>query len=696
MTNNQVLSSVMPVPLPMQVMPIEPDSLQPNIVYPEILNSSALLDKIIVKSKAIPSTPGTMAHCGVADALVTLKDKFGYNEFLPGQEDVINRILTGKSALAIFPTGAGKSLCYQLPALNLTGLTVVVSPLLALMQDQLSNMKKQNIPADKIDSTMTSNQIDEVKSNIRSGECKILLISPERLDNEHFRNFIKSINVSLLVIDEAHCISQWGHNFRPNYLKLPAYKNEFNIPQVLLLTATATRAVAADILKQFGLKPDAEIRTGFYRSNLALHSVPVTTNKRDTLLQLLQDSNCGPTIIYVTQQHTAEIVAKFVRNNGIDCKCYHAGLETGRRKFVQSEFMSGNLKIIVATIAFGMGIDKSDIRQIIHFDLPSSIEGYAQEIGRAGRDGKQANCFIIADAGNINTLKNFAYQSCPDIDEIEFLLKQIPRDGTPWRFMPRRLSNTTNIHELALDTLLVYLEMENIISSCGSFYNAYKISKIGLNPATVNEFSVEKQVFVDYLLRNEKITLDGFDRYIAVNVLDELANRFLIYFEASEATQDYAVANNNFDVSAVAASLYLKFNENKLANISKVDQMVEFVESPDCQSHRLSEHFSDSSCKKKCGHCSVCINGKGTTVNSITLPPLDAQVIAGYNSEVCDKLTAKNMPVSPKILTCFLCGIGTPYLTKIKAKSIVNFGKLENYPYDDVYNVVSSMLLSIQ
>ena len=328
----------------------------------------------------------------------TLKQTFGYDGFRPGQAQAIRAVVAGRSAAAIFPTGSGKSLCYQLPALLLPHLTLVVSPLLALMQDQLAFLQRQGIAAGSIDSAQSREQASETMARAKSGELKILMISVERLKNERFRNFISQVPISLLVVDEAHCISEWGHNFRPDYLKLPDYQRQFNIPQVLLLTATATPPVIADMQAKFSIAADDVVTTGFYRPNLNLLVEPVSgVNKQHRLVEWLSDKTGQPTIVYVTQQKTAEQVAEHLAQRGFPASAYHAGMVHGMRESIQRRFMAGELNCIVATIAFGMGIDKADIRNVVHYDLPKSVENYSQEIGRAGRDGNASDCLVLAN-----------------------------------------------------------------------------------------------------------------------------------------------------------------------------------------------------------------------------------------------------------------------------------------------------------
>ena len=390
-----------------------------------------------------------------------LQQYFGFTEFRPGQEQVVKALVDGHSAAAIFPTGSGKSLCYQLPALHLPNLTLVVSPLLALIQDQLDFLKKKGIAAASIQSMQSPAEAAQVYKSVTDGEIKILFISVERLNNERFRAFLKRIPISLLVIDEAHCISEWGHNFRPDYLKLASYREEFAIEQVLLLTATATQKVIEDMAAKFRIDLNNVTATGSYRSNLNLSVVGVSeADKLSTLVPWLNARKQQAGIIYVTLQQTAAQVAEALTQQGIAATAYHAGLGNEHRQSIQQQFMSGQIPLIVATIAFGMGIDKSDIRFVVHYDLPKSIENYAQEIGRAGRDDQASDCLVLANQNNLNVLENFVYADTPEATAIDFILDEISRTEGDWEVVMNSLSSQSNIRLLALKTLLVYFKLE--------------------------------------------------------------------------------------------------------------------------------------------------------------------------------------------------------------------------------------------
>ena len=427
-----------------------------------------------------------------------LQKYFGFKTFKKGQKEVIEKILGGNSAAAIFPTGAGKSMCYQLPAMLLPEMTLVVSPLLSLMKDQLDFLIAHQIPAARLDSTLDRDQTNQIFEQARNGELKILMISVERFKNERFRYHLQNMRISLLVIDEAHCISEWGHNFRPDYLKLPFYQKEFNIPQTLLLTATATPAVIDDMCGKLDISQRNIVITGFYRKNLFLKVTPTAdSDKKATLLKRIQRAPDAPTIVYVTLQKTAETVAAFLCENNINAHAYHAGMQSPEREKLQNRFMDGSVACIVATIAFGMGIDKNDIRRIIHFDLPKSIENYSQEIGRSGRDGELSLCEVLANRDGISVLENFIYGDTPDKQSIFQLLKEIlQNNGFTWEFKLTRLSNEINIRTLPLKTLLVYLSMEGIIRPKTTYFDEYAFKFNNEPDNIIEQFTEERKQFV--------------------------------------------------------------------------------------------------------------------------------------------------------------------------------------------------------
>ena len=323
-----------------------------------------------------------------------LKSRFGYDSFLDRQEEIIGNVLAGGDGLVLMPTGGGKSLCYQLPALILDGLTLVVSPLISLMKDQVDALNLNGINARYINSSLSDLEVERVHSQVQAGSVRLLYIAPERLAIPEFRRFLSAQELSLIAIDEAHCISEWGHEFRPDYRNLRLLRDQFPSTPVIALTATATERVRRDVIVQLGLKDGKVFLSSFDRPNLT-YKVHAKDRDWTQLTYLLEEKRGQSTIVYCFSRQETEDLARFLNDRGLRARAYHAGLDSETRRRNQEDFIRDRFSIIVATIAFGMGIDKPDVRLVVHYGLPRSVEGYYQETGRAGRDGLPSDCVLF-------------------------------------------------------------------------------------------------------------------------------------------------------------------------------------------------------------------------------------------------------------------------------------------------------------
>lgn len=628
-----------------------------------------------------------------------LAETFGYGEFRPGQEEVIGHLLAGRSAAAVFPTGGGKSLCYQIPALLLPGLTLVVSPLIALMKDQIDQLTRRGVAAGRLDSTLTGDEVRILMDDVRKGTLRLLYVAPERFNNERFREAISRVQVSLFAVDEAHCVSEWGHNFRPDYLKLAAFGKLCGAERTLALTATATPQVLDDICRTFEIAPECAVRTGFHRENLTLRFTPVQTADRDALLlERLASGPPGPAIVYVTQQKTAEDVATALMRAGLPALAYHAGMEDDQRVRVQDWFLESKDAIVVATIAFGMGIDKANIRKVIHYNLPKSLENLAQEIGRAGRDGNAALCEILTCTDDLLALQNFAYGDTPDLEAVRSLLAELAKSSESSEAMELALYDLSTRHDirlLVIRTLLTYLELDGYLKAGTPIYAEYELRPLVPFDEILGRFAGERRDFLGGIFGQAKkakiwshLDLEtaakalGAPRDRLVRALDYLAEQSLLEVRAAGLRHPYRWLRQPDDLDAMAQSLHQRTLEREIREIARLDQVLTLAAPAHdgCQTAFLAAHFGEH-LPHPCGHCSWCENGqKPTPLFSPTPVHLDEVSLrraANLRGEIKDL-------ASPRALARFLTGLPSPRLTRSKLRSHPLFGAFAHVPFAEV------------
>jgi ATP-dependent DNA helicase RecQ len=487
--------------------------------------------------------------------LELLHGRFGHHDFRPGQAAIIAALSQGCNVLAVMPTGSGKSLCYQLPALLNEGCTVVISPLIALMKDQVDSLHEQGIAATFVNSSLSIQEQQKRLRACQAGAYDLLYIAPERFRNARFLQIIAQTRVSLFAVDEAHCISEWGHDFRPDYLRLRQAIDHLNHPQVLALTATATVEVQQDIIEQLGCSEMQRFVTGFDRPNLTYRVVTLNapTAKLRAIGDILEGQGEGSTIIYAATRRAVEEIAEFLDARGVDVLLYHAGLPDAVRRRMQETFMGRQRGLIVATNAFGMGVDKPDVRCVIHFNLPRSMEAYYQEAGRAGRDGLPAQCVLLFGYGDVRIQEFLLEQSYPPRELIEEVYEHIVALGrhqseVSMRMLPHRLYGSG---EMQLAASVKLLEKAGYVERLSSY--------------------------------------DGTDNGVpgALQTLVRLASE--------------PVAPQRLELD------YAALQRRKQHELKKIRRMIGYANARQCRRHRILEYFGEAWHKHNCAACDYCL-----------------------------------------------------------------------------------------
>ena len=631
-----------------------------------------------------------------AQPATLLKTHFGLAEFNPGQREVIDALLNQGAALAVFPTGGGKSLCYQLPALLFEGVTVVISPLIALMKDQIDVLRARGIAAARLDSSLSDEEFLDVNRQLRAGTLKLLYVAPERFNNERFLEQLGRIRIALFAVDEAHCISEWGHNFRPDYLKLADTARALAVERVLALTATATPAVVDDICASFDIPRDCAFVTGFHRPNLLLRTTPQRAEERGAaLIERLRRRPPGAGIVYVTLQRTAERVAAQLANAGLAARAYHAGMEDDERTSVQEWWKASDHATVVATIAFGMGIDKADVRYVYHYNLPKSLESYSQEIGRAGRDGAPAIVEILGSLEDVAVLENFAYGDTPTDAALRSLLDEVLSAGAAFDIGIVELSNRHDIRPLVLRTALTYLELLGIFKQGTPFYAGYRVRPLLALEEIAARFAGERAQFVqDIFALAQKgrtwYSLDptqiaealGQDRQRIVRALEYFGEQGWIELKVADARQRYTRLVEQPNSAALAVDLLERFARREAQEVARVGQVVALIAHAGCQTNMLLDYFGEYR-TATCGHCSFCKTQRAIIFpEPAPQPAIDTVLDADVFAALCD--TAPAALGDPRQQARFLCGLSSPRLTQAKLSKHGLFGVLEGRHFSDV------------
>lgn len=554
-----------------------------------------------------------------------LKIHYGYDSFRPGQEEVIDNVLNKKNTVVIMPTGGGKSLCYQLPALVLSGVTLVISPLVALMKDQVDGLTRIGIPATFINSTVSLIETQKRLAEVRSGKYKLLYVAPERFYNAEFNKMIGDVEVSLFAIDEAHCISQWGHDFRPSYMRLKDVIQILDNPTVIALTATATPDVKYDIIKQLNLDKPKIIVTGFARPNLHFSVVKANESMKPAIvLEAVQSIENGVGIIYVGTRSKADQLHDYLLENDIKAAAYHAGMEPGERKWVQESFIKDELQVIIATNAFGLGIDKPNIRFVIHYDMPGTVEAYYQEAGRAGRDGKDSYCLLMYNSRDRHLHEFFIKGDNPSpkvIRDVYNILLSYEQDTVMATYAEISEGLIEKVPDMAIGTSIKILEKEQLITRStekkGNAYFKYLDSEENIK----NSFSkrAKKQIEVFEKLSNrygKEIQVGSYlnlEEMAAVieekkDAIKRLAKKldtegFLEYrppFRGTEIRILKRIEEEDLEIDDSELKEKLKFAYERL------DKMENYIYTNSCRQKYILKYFGESDADN-CGRCDLCV-----------------------------------------------------------------------------------------
>ena len=568
-----------------------------------------------------------------------LKKHWGFDQFRGLQEDIILSILNKNDTLGLMPTGSGKSICFQIPSLVLGGTTLVISPLIALMNDQVQNLKKKGFSAISISAAMHYNEIDVAMNNAALGHVQFMYISPERLQNENFRQKLSYLPINLIAVDEAHCISQWGYDFRPSYLKIAELRSYFQDVNIIALTASATKVVADDIQNQLAFKNQKVFRQSFVRNDLR-YVVQYEENKIIRLQKLISNIG-GSGIIYVRNRKKTEDLALFLKKNKISSLAYHAGLKFEDRQNIQDQWIENKIQVIVATNAFGMGIDKPDVKFVVHLDLPESLEAYFQEAGRAGRDGKFAYSTIFyTKADQQRLLDNFKF-AFPDLDYIKQTYQAICNyfqiavgsgQGFSVEFDIDKLCNSYNLSPLLVYNSIKFLEKENYISYLDGGYEPSKIMFLS-SKEELYLFQIrfpKYELLIKTLLRSYGGLFENYgnikekDLAFRTKTNVQLVKENLEYLDKQQILSfipQSSLPKLFFNQDRINGK-YLEFNPNNYYHLKqryseRIQSVIDYTENDKlCRQVQLLMYFNEID-YSNCGHCDVCINNRQKDLEKI-------------------------------------------------------------------------------
>jgi ATP-dependent DNA helicase RecQ len=621
----------------------------------------------------------------LTDPKQILKEYWGYDAFRPMQEDIIRSVLNGKDVLALMPTGGGKSLCYQVPAMAMDGLCLVISPLIALMKDQVENLRKRGITAFAIFSGMSRKEVIHTFHTAIESNCKFLYVSPERLETHLFKEYLPGLGIQLIAVDEAHCVSQWGYDFRPPYLRIAAIRTDLPDVPILALTASATPEVQEDIAVRLELDHPQIYRQSFERANLSYSCFRVESkiNKITDILKKVP----GTGIVYCKSRKRTKEIAELLQLQGIPADYYHAGLNQEERAAKQEAWIKNKVRVIVCTNAFGMGIDKPDVRVVVHADVPDCLENYYQEAGRAGRDGKTSYAVLLYDEGDLRELEEMAALRFPSLEEIREVYQaianylQLPTGSgagqyldfdiadflKKFRFAPHTLMNA--MRSLEQEDWLSFNEQVFMPSTVLFTINkeglyAFEAANPELEPCIKSLLRAYEGIY-DIPVAISEIVLAGLmykDAAVVKNELLMLDKAGVIRYQPRKDNPQVCFLRDRIKATDISIDL-VAYEKRKEQFRRRMKQMISFVqEERQCRSRIIGTYFGDTK-MKDCGICDNCLKQKATVLSKEEFAAIEARLI-----QLLDK-----GPVDNKVLLEQLTGI-----KKEKAWKVLNFLQAEN------------------
>ncbi|MEW6535719.1 MAG: RecQ family ATP-dependent DNA helicase [Candidatus Auribacterota bacterium] len=646
-----------------------------------------------------------------------LKTHFGYSHFLPGQEEVVNRIIKGENLLVIMPTGGGKSLCYQLPALHFEGVVLVVSPLIALMKDQVDQLSATGMKSTFINSSISANEITVRLEEIASGKYKLVYVAPERFFSRTFLYSLKNIRIDLFAVDEAHCISEWGHDFRPSYMRLKKVADFLGVRSIVALTATATEKVRADIRGLLGFQPHEEIVTGFHRPNLILmvHRIDKEKKRVENLQQIVRKIT-GSIIVYAGTRKSVESIFSALNEIGESCTLYHAGLIDEDRVRNQDDFINGRKRIIICTNAFGMGINKKDVRAVIHFNMPGSLEAYYQEAGRAGRDGKNSYCIMLFGARDRYLQEFFIQGSYPPkelISRLYTILNEENEDVILKTHEDLLSKIDGRVNEMAVSSVLRIFEEYGIAERLSERDHKASLKLLADFEEAVDSVDPRAEVqrlilgnlidlYDQSLYRGVQFSLDSLAVECSIGKeslmrgIKELQKKEVIEYTAPFRGRGIRLLKRDLDPS----DLPIEFDElEKRADheFDRLKKVEEYAYNNVCRHKFLLQYFGEANMNAHvCKSCDSCLKSTSSTISNKQESPHNS---SDDNLSLMEKAFLHTIRMysnkfGQKVFVDILKGSQNKIVKRWKLSGSSFYGYGESYSRDELDNILSSLIVN--